>query len=192
MREYIVDIVVDGRVRFWLKKEYSISHSDTSHVVPLADAGAIGTLTEGISSDFEGVVLNGMYAVFKAMPASIIDPITQLSQAEKQSYISNATKVLNQQLQSYWSAMQKHKDKNYTAPMKSAIAALPLGDLSLIAETFLSIAQIQKRVSAEQETVGGPVDIAVISKGDGFIWTKRKFYFDDALNPAFKMKYMEP
>ena len=35
------------------------------------------------------------------------------------------------------------------------------------------------------ETVGGPVDVAVISKGDGFIWIRRKHYFDPALNTRY-------
>ncbi len=35
------------------------------------------------------------------------------------------------------------------------------------------------------ESVGGPIDVAVISKADGFIWIKRKHYFDPALNPRF-------
>jgi hypothetical protein len=26
----------------------------------------------------------------------------------------------------------------------------------------------------EFETVGGPIDVAVISKGDGFVWVKKK------------------
>ncbi len=35
--------------------------------------------------------------------------------------------------------------------------------------------------------VGGPVDVAVISKGDGFIWIKRKHYF----NPKLNVRYFE-
>lgn len=34
-------------------------------------------------------------------------------------------------------------------------------------------------------TVGGPIDVAIISKGDGFIWIKRKHYFKKELNPQF-------
>jgi hypothetical protein len=26
----------------------------------------------------------------------------------------------------------------------------------------------------QQETVGGPIDVAVISKGEGYVWVKRK------------------
>lgn len=41
----------------------------------------------------------------------------------------------------------------------------------------------------EQESVGGPIDLAVISKYDGFIWLKRKYYFDKELNPQFFANY---
>ena len=43
----------------------------------------------------------------------------------------------------------------------------------------------------DSETVGGPIDVAVISKGDGFIWIKRKHYFDPKLNPHFMAKYLK-
>jgi len=41
------------------------------------------------------------------------------------------------------------------------------------------------------ETVGGPIDVAVISKGDGFIWIKRKHYFSPELNHHFFDNYYE-
>ena len=34
-----------------------------------------------------------------------------------------------------------------------------------------------------------PIDVAVISKGDGFIWIKRKHYFNPALNHQFFANY---
>lgn len=37
--------------------------------------------------------------------------------------------------------------------------------------------------------VGGPIDVAVISKGDGLIWIKRKHYFDRDLNQHFFSNY---
>ena len=41
----------------------------------------------------------------------------------------------------------------------------------------------------QAETVGGPIDVAVISKGDGFIWIKRKHYFEGDMNPQFFANY---
>jgi hypothetical protein len=34
------------------------------------------------------------------------------------------------------------------------------------------------------------VDVAVISKSDGFVWIKRKHYFKKELNPQFDINYM--
>lgn len=42
-----------------------------------------------------------------------------------------------------------------------------------------------------QENVGGPVDVAVISKGDGFVWIKRKHYFRPELNQHFFDNYFK-
>ena len=39
------------------------------------------------------------------------------------------------------------------------------------------------------KTVGCPIDVAVISRGDGFVWIKRKHYFQPELNPHFFRNY---
>jgi hypothetical protein len=44
-------------------------------------------------------------------------------------------------------------------------------------------------MSLDAETVGGPIDVAVISKGDGFVWIKRKHYFKAELNHQFFKNY---
>jgi hypothetical protein len=41
----------------------------------------------------------------------------------------------------------------------------------------------------QDENVGGPIDVAVISAGDGFIWIKRKHYFEAERNPHFLANY---
>jgi hypothetical protein len=37
--------------------------------------------------------------------------------------------------------------------------------------------------------VAGPIDVAVISKGDGLVWIKRKHYFKPELNYHFFENY---
>jgi hypothetical protein len=38
------------------------------------------------------------------------------------------------------------------------------------------------------ESVGGDIDVAIISKSDGFIWKKKKDYFKYDLNPQINEK----
>lgn len=79
------------------------------------------------------------------------------------------------------------RDK-HMGPIYEMIDLLPKEDLAEFAESIVNITYIKKLMSPHQETVGGPVDVAIISKGDGFIWIKRKHYFESDLNPTYFAK----
>jgi hypothetical protein len=61
----------------------------------------------------------------------------------------------------------------------------PVDELAELAETLMSIESLKERVTRPTESVSGPIDVAVISKADGFIWIRRKHYFEAELNPRF-------
>jgi hypothetical protein len=69
------------------------------------------------------------------------------------------------------------------------VANLPKEELAGMAESLVSLTSFKRRVTHDPETVGGPIDVAVISKGDGFIWINKKNYFDVALNHQFFADY---
>lgn len=74
---------------------------------------------------------------------------------------------------------------SHTLPLRDAVGMLPLEELAGLAETLVSIESLKERVTRGSESVSGPVDVAVISKGDGFIWIKRKHYFKPELNQHY-------
>jgi hypothetical protein len=41
---------------------------------------------------------------------------------------------------------------------------------------------LKERVTSPSESVGGPIDVAVITRAEGLVWVKRKHYFDPELN----------
>ena len=65
---------------------------------------------------------------------------------------------------------------------------MPKQEISYAAEAFVNLTSVKRKVSAQQETVGGPVDVAVITRNEGFIWIKRKHYFTRELNPSYTVK----
>jgi len=71
------------------------------------------------------------------------------------------------------------------------VESMPKEELAVLAEALINLTALHRRTSQYAETVGGPTDVAVISKGDGFIWVKRKHYFDAKYNPAFVTRYLE-
>ena len=70
-------------------------------------------------------------------------------------------------------------------PILNSIMFLPKDELSNLAESLINITSLKRKVQDGLETVGGDVDVAIITKGDGFIWTKRKHYFKPELNPHY-------
>jgi hypothetical protein len=68
---------------------------------------------------------------------------------------------------------------------------LPKDELAATAEALVSLTSVKRKMSRGPETVGGPIDVAVISKGDGFIWISRKHYFQPDLNVQFSRVYFE-
>ncbi len=60
-----------------------------------------------------------------------------------------------------------------------------------MAETLVNMVSFRKQVTMEAETVGGPIDVLVITKGDGPVWIKRKHYFNPELNHRFFSNYLK-
>ena len=72
--------------------------------------------------------------------------------------------------------------ENYVDKVVNMIEFLPKQDLAYMAESLVNLTAFKRKVSDDTETVGGPIDVAIISKADGFIWVKRKHYFAKELN----------
>lgn len=59
---------------------------------------------------------------------------------------------------------------------------MPLQDVIYLAEYLVETAIKFAKFRPGAQTVGGPIEIAVISKHEGFRWIKRKHYFSTELN----------
>jgi hypothetical protein len=68
-----------------------------------------------------------------------------------------------------------------TVPL--VIPAMPLQDAIDLGEFLVDLTIKFSRFKPGAPTVGGPIDIASISKHEGFRWIRRKYYFDRLLNP---------
>ena len=78
--------------------------------------------------------------------------------------------------------------KKITMPIVNAIDSLPKDEIAVVARTLVNLTSFMRRVSMDIETVGGPIDVALISKKDGFVWVERKHYFDIRKNLHFSYK----
>lgn len=70
---------------------------------------------------------------------------------------------------------------NMSAPL--VFTAMPIQDAIDLAQFLIDYTAKFIKYTPGPPTVGGPIEIAAITKHEGFKWIKRKYYFDRKLNP---------
>ena len=161
----------------------------TASIIPFAQQDVIATFMEGIAPSCEEEIRKQLSSIFELYPSAIIDNISKLSAKEKEMFKAKTKKIGKDMLKKYQKAFVDFQRKQFVDPVIGIVKFLPKDELAVMAETLINLTSFKRKVSEEAETVGGPIDVAVISKGDGFVWIKRKHYFKPELNTQFFENY---
>lgn len=102
----------------------------------------------------------------------------------------SAKESTHERFHEFLEEMQRREEELYLEPIWQSIAMLPKDELGVVAESLVNLTSLKQRMSIhDAQTVGGPIDVALISRGDGFVWIKRKHYFSPELNPAWHLTH---
>ena len=170
-----ISVAFDGKIKYEIDKRIIIGDKDgeiSSSIVPFAQSDVVHTLLGGMHPDFNKIILQVMNETKSP------DIANAVSRIDMRDSIQGITKSMRDVMKSH-----------YTDPLLETLKNLDKEDMANMAESFVSLTSLIRRMSPHEETVGGPVDVAVISKGDGFIWIKRKHYFNRQLNEHFFKNY---
>jgi hypothetical protein len=111
--------------------------------------------------------------------------LTGFAGGQLNAFRNGAAAVATAVNQNFRDAIERYCRERHVDPVLTAIGLLPKDQLAVMAETLVSLTSFKRKMSRDAETVGGDVDVAVISKGDGFVWVKRKHYFPPELNVRY-------
>jgi len=169
-----------GKILFDEKSSIGIDHDEAmAHIEPFATTSMVETFSLGVSPDiyqsvreeFKRTLLEYGKAIAQELGGSDEIP-------NEDALVSDAC---NQFMENWGTtALQAH-----AWPLNRVISSLPVDEMAELAETLIMLQSLKEKVTKPTESVGGPIDVAVISKTDGFVWIRRKHYFDPDLNPRF-------
>ena len=186
-----VSIGIDNHLKYYYKEKAVISeHGNSAVIIPFAQIDVTQTIISGINPSFQTIISNVIDKSFKSYSNMITGIIDKRSGNED---LSSAIKGLDLDkiIQSITSQITSEMKTSYTDPLLNTVINLDKEDMANMAESFIALTSLVRRMQPGEETVGGPVDVAVISKGDGFIWINRKHYFKPELNPQFFNNYFK-
>lgn len=155
-------------------REREINNVDCpSIIIPFAQWDVINTFLTGIDEKIR-------YGILDTIDKYKLDTCEDKSCIEKLK--KDVEKIID-----LWS------NNNHVNPIMNTLRIAPKEELAQMAETLVNLTSFRKNLSMDvySQSVGGPIDVALITKGDGFIWIKRKYYFDLNKNKHFYESYFK-
>ena len=193
--EYNIDAIISGKVLKEDGRGNRITSDNSATIVPFAQADEVAAFMEGVGDKIKRLTDKILPKIMTStLSGRIVEVVSgELALDDKiKTRIGKAIQKVGQgAYDEFNNVLQETKQKYYVGPVIEAVKFLNKEELAQMAETLVNLVSFRKQVTLEEETVGGPIDVAIITKGDGLIWMNRKHYFNKELNPHFFGKYFD-
>jgi hypothetical protein len=157
--QYRVGTVAAGKLRHAKVDEARVGSSDAV-VVPFAQRGTIDMIIGGIHPRLRD---------------KLIDDVERWMPNRRKNGKPKVAERIEKRKKAFADYMRKEVLQGYDQPFMGAVSALPRQDLAKMAEALVNLTAFLMRMTVDQdETVTEPIDVALLSKGDGFTWIKHK------------------
>ena len=194
VREYfpvVEHLIVDGRGDFGFR-QWKAGNGHNSNragetkaaIIPFAQSDIFQLFMEGISPDQIAFIQRTLSVVLNAKSDELVKthvPSGDATVVERAKQARENTAAVKKFMEEF----AKYREENVVDRILEVVSYLPKEDLADMAIALVELTGLRRKIDSTLETVGGPVDVAVISKGDGLVWIKRKNYFDPSLNKEF-------
>jgi hypothetical protein len=192
----LIDGYVDGALRYRTSHNVTISRGqDTGNAISFAQTDVVDRLLKGTDNRFidrarafiKESVSGSLKQNFDRLKLKIVKADgTEIPAADMGGLLGD---LIASQFESKFAA---NLTQEFERKFKETIALMPKQDLIELAEALVSITAIERKASDDAGTVGGPIDVALITRAEGFVWIKRKHYFKADLNPRYMWRRFGP
>src|SRR5690554_3364078 len=159
--------IISGRLRYEYTRDIEISHDKSAVVVPFAQRDMVDTFFQGVDPDL-------IDEIDKVVRENLVEQSAYINKKYKLNKLAELNKRARETHIKIGKEILKFRSEIHVQPVITSVSYLPKEDLIELAESLVNITSLKRKTSSDHHSVGGPVDIALISKGDGFKWIKRK------------------
>ena len=181
--------IVYNKLKYKKHISQKIDFQTTASLIPFAQSEMVAIFMEGVDPSYRAVEESYLSRIFSEYAVIIVDNIKGYTVEEKKKLKEKLVGIGREILEDLGKKLANYIEETYSSPVTTVVSMLPKDELAAMAESLVNLTSFKRKVSMESETVREPIDVAVISKGDGFIWIKRKHYFEPELNPQFFANY---
>lgn len=180
---YEIDGFLEGRLKYTKSEPIDIDRGGPkARVMPFAQKEMVERFLYGIDETNRRKITQFCKATIPSIRKSIIDKL-EFDDPDKASELNEMGVEAEEQFIKGLNERAFEEIRSQSrAEIEDMVEFMPKPELAKMAEALVNLTSIKRRVSRGMETVGGPIDVALISRSDGFVWIKRKHYFPAELN----------
>ncbi|MHC2535999.1 hypothetical protein [Bradyrhizobium diazoefficiens] len=163
--------------------DFSITHDVPARLSPFAQTAMSDTFSLGISEDVYSSVMTTLTAHLADFARKMI-----ADSGGNVASIPDFDSVVAEARREMGADVLDRARREHSMPLRRVLSVLPVDEMAELAETLINLQALKEKVTKNSETVGGPVDVAIITKTEGLVWVKRKHFFDIGLNSRYLVR----
>ena len=189
VQHIVVYGVYGGILKYEEPRVQRISEATPSYIQSFAETAPVNNFLRGVSNKVLDEVSRAVETV-RTAPGKALQQVTGMRRDKKAALIEETENSSEEAAKNIEEKIALLMMRRFGGIL-GVVEILPLKELANVASTLVRLSSFEKQLSLEAETVGEPIDVAVISKGDGFIWINRKHYFQPDLNHRYFRDYQQ-
>lgn len=162
----------------------TVTREQPSHISQFATTSMVDVFTKGYGFGMWMAVDDAIDGMFGDLPATICN-------AAGVQLPPTTGAILQTAREEFHRAWTNRLHEENFAKIQGTIGTLPIDEMVHLAETMIVLESLKEKVTSPSQSVGGPVDIAVIAREEGLVWVKRKQFFDSEKNPRFVLRQQQ-
>ena len=182
LQHYRFEGVVADVIRYHVKEFVDVDFGRPANIVPFAESDGVRNFLDGADPRLAREMDERLRDSLEGFVRQAGEVIEGIDASERPLLEQKLGELIPAVIREHDQKVAEFRQREMTTPVLNVVSALPKDELADMAEALVNLTALKRRISIDAETVGGPVDVAVISKGDGFVWIKRKDYYEPTLN----------
>ncbi|MDV7397089.1 hypothetical protein RZS08_37160, partial [Arthrospira platensis SPKY1] len=157
-----VSFSVGQDLRYHQPVQFSVSEDRQSAIFPFAQTDVINTILTGTDPTIWNIYMGNFDKFIRKYNDLILETVRQVNPELVQEIEGIRVERL---IDEFVKSIEEVRKNDVISPMMMAVGTLSKEDLAEMAESLIYLTYLKRRFTFAEESVGGPVDVAVISKG---------------------------
>ena len=175
MRSYLTSSVILGILKRKRDRAADINADSGPVFQPFAQDRMIRTFLTGMDQHLRMFIFSESLKLSMGLVTDVVSRAPNLSDAQRDKIFKDYSQNnLQHALHEFFKSIDNYQYAVHTRPILRAVNSLPKKELGETAASLIKLNSFQQKVMHSIETVGGPIDVAVITRNGGLEWSREK------------------